>query len=147
MTTTQTRTFRCDAPPEVVWEVLADHAGISAWTPIPSARLTSEGDGDRNGVGAVREFGLGVGPAFVVEEVTAFDAPTRLAYTMRRGLPVRSYVGETTLVADGDGTEVTWSITYEPSVAVLAPVLRPIVATVLRSLSDGLARHTRDAHD
>ena len=58
------------APIDAVWEVLADHEGLSNWAPGISATLTSAGAADRNGVGAVRRIKGPLPMPAIVEEVT-----------------------------------------------------------------------------
>jgi len=80
---------RIEAPIDVVWAVVSDHAGYSAWTPLAVSELTVVGDDDPNGVGAVRR--LGMWPRFSFERVVEFEPPRHLAYVLDSGLPVRGY--------------------------------------------------------
>ncbi len=50
-----------DAPAEVVFETITDHASYSSFTPIRRAELEREGDEAPNGVGAIRALHL-LGP-------------------------------------------------------------------------------------
>ena len=99
---------RSAAPIEAVWAVVSDHAGWSTWTSLPRSVLRREGDDDRDGVGAVREFP--VGGWTTVEEVTAFQPPDLLAYRLVTGLPgVRRYEATVRLAPHGSGTRIEWS--------------------------------------
>jgi hypothetical protein len=49
----------------------------------------------------------------IVEQVLEVDQGTRMAYTVVRGIPVRSYKAEVTLTTNGDGTHVTWTADWD----------------------------------
>ena len=80
-----TFTREIGAPPETVFEVLTDHRRYSELTPLRKSELEREGEGDVNGVGAIRRL-TAVGPP-MREEVIAFEAPSRFSYTVLSGLP------------------------------------------------------------
>jgi len=75
-------------------------------------RYERDGAPDRDGVGAVRFFGMGrIGSR---EEVTAFDEPHHFAYRMLSGLPVRGYRSDVTLESTSDGgTVITWASQWD----------------------------------
>lgn len=79
------------ADPEHVWAEIADHEGMSTWTPawVPLLKVTleSQGSPDRDGVGAVRQIKM-AGPP-IRERVTAFERPIRLAYEALSGVPAQ----------------------------------------------------------
>src|SRR5688572_22078815 len=97
---------RLDAPPEAVFEVLADHARYDRFDGIRRAELVRPGERDRNGHGAVRWVWLG--PLRFEEEITAFEQPTVLDYRIRevRGLPFRHKGGSIRLTPVDGGTDV-----------------------------------------
>ncbi len=94
---------------------------------------------ERHGVGAVRRIAApGPAPA-IVEEVTACEAPHRLAYRALSGVPFRGYAGEVVLADRGGGaTEVSWSLSIRPRLGAerlaLAGVNRALMTLFLRSL-------------
>ena len=79
---------RLDAPPEAVFEIVADHARYDRFDGIRRSELVEPGDPDPNGLGAVRWLWLG--PLRFEEEVTAFDPPRRFDYLIRQSRPFRS---------------------------------------------------------
>src|ERR1700722_17472977 len=101
------------APIEVVFDVLTDHRGYSKLTPLRSSTLEREGEPAPNGVGAVRVLKL-AGPP-IREEVTEFDAPSRFAYKMLSGAPVKSHTGTVELASSGSGTTLVWRVETIPS--------------------------------
>ena len=90
---------RLDAPPEAVFEVVADHARYDRFDGVRRSELHRQGDPSPNGLGAVRWVWLG--PLRFEEEITAFEPPTRMDYLIRdvRGLPFRHEGGSIRLDA------------------------------------------------
>jgi uncharacterized protein YndB with AHSA1/START domain len=129
-----TFTHEIPADPSVVWEVAADHPGMSRWTPIRRVEMEAGGKPDPHGVGAVRALHL-VGPP-IREEVTAFEPNRRLAYRMLSGAPVQDYTGEVVLTPTTSGTRVDWTIRFQPQV----PGVQFVVAGFIRVAASALAR-------
>ena len=104
---------RLDAPPEAVFEIVADHARYDRFDGVRRSELVKAGDPDPNGVGAVRW--IWIGPLRFEEEVTAFDSPWRLDYLIRdvRRLPFRHEGGSIRLEPDGTGTHAVWTSSFE----------------------------------
>lgn len=94
-----------DAPADVVWRLLTDHAGYASWSVVPTSRVVRAGDAD--GVGAVRF--LGAGRFGATEEVLAVEPERRLVYRIASGVPAASYRGEVLLEPLGDRTRIVWS--------------------------------------
>jgi uncharacterized protein YndB with AHSA1/START domain len=129
-----TATTTVDLSPEQVWNVLADHEGMSGWAPGLTASLLRTGAGDRNGVGAVRSLAL-PGPApTIVEEVVEFEREKRLAYRAQSGVPFRGYGGEVELRPAGAGTEISCTILAEERVPVVERLAISGVAKALLTL-------------
>jgi uncharacterized protein YndB with AHSA1/START domain len=127
------------APPEKVFEILADGAGWSKWAGpmIVKSWWEREGTPAPGGVGAIRGLGLkGLGSR---EEILAYDPPTHHAYTILSGLPVRSYRADVRLTPDGNGTRIEWSGTFTPKFpgtgAGLQLFLRSTISGFVRRLS------------
>lgn len=128
---------RLEAPPEAVFEVLADHAGYDRFDRIRRAELVEPGDPAPKGLGAVRRIWLG--PLRFEEEIIAFEPPTRLDYRIRevRGLPFSHERGSIRLDADGEGTRATWTSDFEIPIPLLGPALDLAFA---KQLERGFAR-------
>lgn len=125
-----TSTATVNVPIEQAWAVLADHAGMSKWGPI-KATVEKPGAPERDGVGAVRRI-VAPGPApAIVEEITAFDAPTRLGYKALSGVPFKNYSGEVVLSPAGEGTRIEWTLTADQRVPVLGRAPLKVVSAVL----------------
>lgn len=113
------------APPEVVWPVITDHAAMGDWMPF-KGKLLREGEGDRDGKGAIRELsGMGMK---IVEEVTQWQFEKGYTYRLTSGAPVKDHRGDITLIEEKDGTRVRWSIQFKPKI----PGAGKIIATSLK---------------
>lgn len=126
--------------PEHVWDVLADHEGMTKWAPGLKATLTTPGTGERNGVGAVRRI-EGPGPVPpIVERIVTFEPGRHLGYDAISGVPFRGYRGDVELRPAGSGTEILWSITIDPRLGLLE---KPALAVVARTLLGALVRRSK----
>jgi uncharacterized protein YndB with AHSA1/START domain len=131
-----TLTRTTTAPIEAVFDSLTDHRGIANY--VKAARrstLDREGTPAPNGVGALRRIEA-VGPA-IVEEIIDYERPTRYAYKMVSGAPVRDHVGTVTLRPVGTGTEVSWHLTSKPKIPGLNWLLTPVLKRVIGELLNG----------
>jgi uncharacterized protein YndB with AHSA1/START domain len=131
-TLTQTST----APIEKVFDALTDHRKFADYVfPIRRSTLDREGTPAPNGVGAVRRLVV-AGPP-IVEEIIDFERPSRYAYKLVSGGPVRDHVGTIELHQAGTGTEVTWHLRSTPTIPGLGLLLSPILKTALGQLLSG----------
>lgn len=96
-------------PINEVFEALSDHASYGLFKAVGTANLLTEGDEERNGVGALRTVQTG---AFKVwERITAFERPTHMQYKIEKARPIKMQhnKGMIDLKDLGDGTtHVTW---------------------------------------
>ena len=96
-------------PIDDVFEALSDHASYALFKSVGVAKLLTEGDEERNGVGALRSVQTG---AFKVwERITAFERPIHMQYHIEKSKPIKMeyYKGIIDLKDLGDGTtHVTW---------------------------------------
>ena len=133
-----------DAPPQTVFDVLADTPGWTEWFPgMSTARWTSL---PPHGVGSTRH--VRVGPLRVDEIFIAWDPPSAWGFTFTAanvpGLRAGVELAELVPLADGR-THVRYRMALDVSraLAALQPVLGPAVR---RTLDQGLAaleRHVR----
>ena len=124
------------APVELVFDVLTDHRSYNKITPLRASTLEREGEPDPNGVGCVRVLKL-AGPP-IREEVTEFERPSRFAYKMLSGAPVRSHTGTVELAPSGSGTTLVWRVESIPSIplpdAVWGGIMRQVVGQLFRGV-------------
>lgn len=133
-------------PVEFIWNVLADFDHLAVWAPNADHTCwMDEPAADGEMVGRARR--VQAGRVVLIETITAWDAPTRLAYDLA-GLPpiVRTAVNEWRLRVD---TPARTTVTLATSVDCGARPPRQLVARlVARRLArasdqmlDGLAAH------
>jgi len=121
--------------------VLSEHESMPQWTPLRRVTLEPPGNQDRNGVGAIRVL-HSPGGYTIREEITRFEAPRLLGYTLRQGLPTRDHHGLISLSPDGpDGqsTMLAWTIGFATSV----PGMRGVITLLVRATILLLARQAR----
>lgn len=143
------RSRTISAPPQTIWDVLADFGSLSSWTDgIEHSCILNHGpDGP---VGTTRR--VQVRRDALVESITEFDPPTTLAYDIE-GLPtrLRLVANRWTLRPAGEATAVTVTSTVEIGRGPLAGLAERIVGRVMAKQSDamlsGLNRRLEDSRD
>jgi len=137
------------APPDEVFDLLADHANYDRFRAIHASELITQGDPAPNGVGALRR--IKVRPLVFEEEITVYEPPTRLDYLIvKLNIPFQHHGGSITLTADGYGTHVDWRSSYTvptpliggPEELVWQPVLSRGFRRVLEDVERMLTNHS-----
>ena len=126
------------APIEVTFDVLTDHTGYASITPLRSVTIEREGVPPPNGVGAVRVL-KAIGPP-IREEITSYERPTRFAYRLLSGAPVRDHAGEVELTAEGDGTRMVYNLKTTPTVPVVGRVVTEVARAAVQQLFSGIGK-------
>jgi uncharacterized protein YndB with AHSA1/START domain len=125
------------APPETVFDVLTEHHLYASITPMRKSVLEREGDSAPNGVGAIRVL-TAVGPP-LREEVIAYQPPSRFAYKLLSGAPVRDHVGTVELSPEGVGTRMVYAVHTTPTLplagAAVVGVVKQGIKTLIRGIS------------
>ena len=121
-----------------VWALLADAAGWPMWSRIDAASLEREGDDEPGGVGAIRR--MKTGPLTIREQVTRFDAPTAMDYTLLSGLPLDDYHAQVRLTEHSGGTTIAWSATFRPKIPGTGLLMRLMAKRILSDISGALAK-------
>ena len=99
------------APPEAVFDRLADHANYERFRGIHGSRLLREGEPPPDGLGALRE--IKVRSLTFHEEITAYERPTRFDYLIvKLNVPFEHHGGSIQLTPDGEETHVDWRSSY-----------------------------------
>jgi len=124
------------AAPEVVFDVLTDHRRYAEITRLRKAELEREGDPAPNGVGAIRVLSA-VGPP-IREEVVAYERPSRFAYKVLSGLPLRDHLGTVSLEPSDGGTRVTYALKAIPTVPFAGKAVMFGLERAVTELLDGV---------
>ncbi len=133
------KSARSAAEPGAVYRLLRDGATWPDWSGIDSCELEREGDGEPEGVGAVRV--LVNGRIRGRDEITGFVTDRQFRYNHLNGLPVRDYRGVVDLVPVGSGTDITWTISFNARYVGTGWLLRRLLTRFLGRCVDGLAAH------
>jgi uncharacterized protein YndB with AHSA1/START domain len=129
-------------PPERVFEYMVEHENLAELFGAKVTRLQDGRDGERNGVGSVRQLKIGPAPPFE-ETVTEFERPSRIVYRITKGSPLRGHVGVMTFEPDGrGGTHLHYDIRLASPIPGLAAIVR---ASLTRSVNKGLATVDQNA--
>ena len=137
-TITITRTLK--APPERVFDIIADHANYKDFPGIRDSKLVREGKADKNGVGALRE--IDAGKAWFQEEITAYDRPRRLDYLIVKSRPPLEHQGGSVrLEPDAAGCKVTWTTTVGVKIPLIGGLLDKLLVPQLERGLAGTLKH------
>ena len=126
---------RVPLPACVVWDTLADHEGMSDWSPGITVTLQRQGEVERDGVGAIRRV---TGPGITIrEEVTGFESGRWLAIVALSGIPLRAYRGEVFVTGGDEESAVSWTLMcdncYAPIGFVLSLSAKMFLAALVRA--------------
>ena len=100
-----------DAPPEAVWQVIADQNRLAQWH--AGCRSVSVLTTQQRGPGVRRRCTL-VNGKDVIEEITTWVEGMGYEYRRVEGGPYKAYQGRLRLQLGPDGTSVQWTINYTP---------------------------------
>jgi uncharacterized protein YndB with AHSA1/START domain len=129
-------------PPERVFAYLAEHENLADVFGAKVTRLRDGEDGERNGVGSLRQLRIGALPPFE-ETVTEFVPSQRIVYRITKGSPLRGHVGTMEFApAPGGGTRLHYDIRLASPIPGLALIVR---AGLTRSIKQSLPKVDRDA--
>ncbi len=103
---------RLNIPLEELWPIAADFSR----SPSPDMTLEVIKDGDAQNYGVGCERLVREGRYVYHEKLVAVEPYSSYDYVMLSGAPVRNYAGRVEVAADGDGTVVRWSSSFEPAI-------------------------------
>jgi len=125
------------APPQAIWEVLADFGALSSWSANADHSCILNHGPDGGAMGTTRR--VQIGRNTLVERIAEFDPPTALAYGIE-GLPkqLRNVVNRWTLRPSGGATEVTLTSRVEIGTGPLARAAEWVVCRGMAKESDSM---------
>jgi len=132
---------RCAAPKEQVFALVADATTWSKWAGwfVLHGSWAQEGDPPPGGVGAIRR--LGTKRFGSREQITEFDPPHYLAYTVLGRSPIRDYRAIVSIDADGDGSRITWAGAWETAIPGTGRFFAWFMRRLVGGMASGLARY------
>lgn len=95
-----------------VYEIAAYSPGYPEWGTIGSFEEVRPGVAERYGSGSQRIYRTW--PFVIREEVVEANRPYRVSYSLLSGFPLRDYLGEIDISAEGKGTRVHWHSSFYP---------------------------------
>jgi polyketide cyclase/dehydrase/lipid transport protein len=128
------------ADPATVYALLREGATWPAWGPLDSFELERQGDGEPEGLGAVRLFRSGkvTGRDTIAELVDG----RRFSYTHESSLPIKRYRADVDLTPAGDGgTAIRWVSEFDPKIPGTGRLMRRGLDGFVAQLVNGLAAH------
>jgi hypothetical protein len=134
-------------PPEVIFARLSDHERFISDEGV-RCKVTKPGEGDRNGLGALRE--VWVGPLHFAERIVEWNPPHSYGYrieTLRSGprtLPVDHHGGRIECRADGGGTTVRWTSIFHVRIPLIGGLIeKAVVSKFTAAFRAALAKAAR----
>ena len=121
-------------PPDRVFAYLAEHENLEVLFGAKVKRLRDGTDGERNGVGSVRQLKVGPLPPFE-ETVTEVIPNELIRYRITEGSPLRDHQGEMRFTPNPDGTHLHYEISFGAAVPGLAAI---VAAGLRRNIPKGL---------
>jgi uncharacterized protein YndB with AHSA1/START domain len=122
-------------PPERVFAFLSEHENLGPLFGAKITRLQDGTDGQRNGVGSVRQLKVGPMPPFE-ETVTEVKPNELIRYRITKGSPLKDHSGEMQFSRSGTGTHLRYEISFRTTVPGVDAV---IAAGLKRNVAKGLA--------
>ena len=124
------------APPEAVFDHLAEHENLAEMFGAKVKRLNDGTDGTRNGAGSRRELRIAPGAPPFEETTTVYERPSLIEYRITKGSPLRDHVGIMRFEpTPSGGTRFDYRIRLASRVPGLAPIVK---ASLTRSIHKGL---------
>jgi hypothetical protein len=133
-------TERTSADPATVYALLRDGSTWPQWSSIDSFELEQEGEGEPEGVGAIRIFRNG--RITGRDKILGFTKDRTFSYAHINGMPVRDYRGEVDLrPAEGGGTTIHWRVSFSAKVPGTGWLLHKGLTRFIGQVTRGLAAH------
>ena len=129
-----TQDFR--QPVSEVYAFLSEHENLGPLFGARIKRLSDGADGTRNGAGSSRELKVGPAPSFV-ETVVEAVPDELIRYRITQGGVLRDHEGVMRFSAQGSGSHLDYTITFDGKVPGLGPLVKLMLT---RGISQGLAR-------
>jgi len=127
------------ADPTAVYALLRDGATWPVWGKLDSFELERPGEGEPEGLGAVRIFRQGKveGRDTVAELVEN----RRFSYTHESKLPVKNYRADIDLTPRDGGTEIRWVSQFDPKIPGTGALVRRGLDKFIAENVNGLAAY------
>jgi hypothetical protein len=132
------KTAHTAGSPAEVYRLLRDGASWTEWGPLETFELAEPGDGEPEGIGAIRVYGSGRTRGR--DQITGFEQDRAFRYVHLGGLPVKNYVAEVTITPVGEGANIRWHTTFDPKIPLTGMFVHKALTTFVELLVTGLAK-------
>jgi hypothetical protein len=120
---------------DTVWALVADANTYARWGPWSDGGYEPPSKGP-SVPGSVQWFRFGRRTKSI-EKVLGVDTPSRIVYTVVRGIPVKNYRAEVTLTPnDPSGTSIRWAATWDKT--LMGRLVRRKLQSVYRQVMEEL---------
>jgi uncharacterized protein YndB with AHSA1/START domain len=131
------------AAANTVWALVADANTYAHWGPWSDGGYDPPAKGPSL-PGSVQWFRFGRRTTSV-EKILEVDAPSRIVYTMIRGIPVKNYRAQVTLIPNiPSGTSIRWTATWDHT--LMGRLVHRKLQTVYRQVMEALVAETDLQH-
>jgi uncharacterized protein YndB with AHSA1/START domain len=128
---------------DTVWALVADANTYAQWGPWNDGGYDPPAKGPSR-PGSIQWFRFGRRTTSV-EKILEVDPPSRIVYTVERGVPVRNYRAEVTLTPNvPSGTSIQWAATWENT--LMGRLVQRKLRMVYRQVMDALVAATNSHH-
>ena len=133
-----------DAPVDVVFDILSDHANLGRIWPAKFRVLKASDDKtEPNGVGAVRE--VKIGPVRLEETVQRFRRNEYLEYSITSGPLIADHRGYMRFWEDGGKSYLAYRIDVQLALPLVSPIVQALMEPAFRQGLEKLAARLAQA--
>jgi uncharacterized protein YndB with AHSA1/START domain len=124
---------------DTVWSLVADANTYARWGPWNDGGYEPPGAGPSR-PGSIQWFRFGRHTTSV-EKILEIEAPSRIVYTVVRGIPVKNYRAEVTLTPNvPSGASIRWTATWDKT--LMGRLVHRKLQAVYRQVIDALVSAT-----
>jgi hypothetical protein len=127
------------ADPAVLYALIRTGSTWPTWSPLGSFELESPGDGEPEGLGAIRVFRTG--RVTSRERIVELVPLRRLSYELVSGLAIRDYRADVDLETADGVTTIHWHAAFRAKVPGTGWLYRRTLAAFIGRCARGLATH------
>ncbi len=124
-----------------MYALLRDGATWPTWSPIDSFQLERAGEGEPEGLVAIRIFRKG--RVTGRDQIVGLVPNRRFSYRHLTGLPVRDYRADVDLESAGGVTRIHWHTAFTPKLPGTGWLWRWGIGRLVRQSAQGLAVHAQ----
>jgi len=123
-------------PVDAVFDYLAEHENLAVVFGVKIRRVKDGSDGNRNGVGSVRELKMGPGLPPFEETTTVFQPHSLIEYEITKGSPLKAHHGAMVFSErPGGGSHLDYTIKFDMPLGLANVVGRVLKGKIVKGLA------------